>query len=227
MHLAGSRGPRRLRLALLAGSERRGLARFDSQFWLGNYQPTERYVLTPAGSVQHRLGRDQSGYENLFLAGDWIKTGLDAGCVEAAVMGGMQASRAICGVPEEILGEDQTLAQRAAHDAAAERPGGPPAYVDYCGLGTAPHRWTARTPRSTASSCEADQQQARGPLRRGVHGTDGRRVPALRPLGHHVILTFGDVEKIKPKLFPWCEMGIARECQVAFWMPVLAIARQA
>ena len=29
------------------------------------------------------------------------------GCVEAAVMCGMQASRAICGVPSEIFGEDQ------------------------------------------------------------------------------------------------------------------------
>ena len=41
-----------------------------------------------------------------------------------------------------------------------------------------------------------------------------------------VILTFGVVEKIKPKLFPWCEMGHARECQVAFWIPVLGDPRR-
>jgi uncharacterized protein with NAD-binding domain and iron-sulfur cluster len=51
------------------------------------------------------LHADQSGFANLFLAGDWLKTGLDAGCVEAAVMGGMQASRAICGLPASIQGE--------------------------------------------------------------------------------------------------------------------------
>jgi uncharacterized protein with NAD-binding domain and iron-sulfur cluster len=85
-----------------------GDARFSGQFWRANFQSSERYVLTPPGSVAHRLRADQSGYENLFLAGDWTKTGLDGGCVEAAVMSGMQASRAICGVPSEIVGEDDT-----------------------------------------------------------------------------------------------------------------------
>jgi uncharacterized protein with NAD-binding domain and iron-sulfur cluster len=86
----------------------RGPDRFSSQFWRANFQPTERYVLTPPGSVKHRLKSDESGYDNLLLAGDWTKTGLDAGCVEAAVMSGMQASRAICGVPAVIVGEDDT-----------------------------------------------------------------------------------------------------------------------
>ena len=36
---------------------------------------------------------------------DWV-TGINAGCVEAAVMGGMFASRAMCGVPEHIVGEE-------------------------------------------------------------------------------------------------------------------------
>ena len=31
---------------------------------------------------------------------------INAGCVEAAVMGGMFASRAMCGVPERIVGEE-------------------------------------------------------------------------------------------------------------------------
>jgi uncharacterized protein with NAD-binding domain and iron-sulfur cluster len=82
-----------------------GVARFDSQYWRANIDPSERYVLSLVDTSQYRLHADQSGFSNLFLAGDWLKTGLDAGCVEAAVMGGMQASRAICGVPESIQGE--------------------------------------------------------------------------------------------------------------------------
>jgi uncharacterized protein with NAD-binding domain and iron-sulfur cluster len=82
--------------------------RFDSQFWVANFEATERYVLTPPGSVKYRLGADESGYANLFLTGDWIRTGLNAGCVEAAVMAGMQASRAICGTPRRIAGEEQS-----------------------------------------------------------------------------------------------------------------------
>ena len=31
-------------------------------------------MITPAGSVQYRLAADGSGYENLILAGDWVKT---------------------------------------------------------------------------------------------------------------------------------------------------------
>lgn len=82
-----------------------GPARFDGQYWRGNVDPSERYVLSVVGSSQHRLRADQSGFANLFLAGDWLKTGLDAGCVEAATMGGMQAARAIGGYPAVIRGE--------------------------------------------------------------------------------------------------------------------------
>jgi uncharacterized protein with NAD-binding domain and iron-sulfur cluster len=52
----------------------------------------------------HRPGAVVPGLSNLLLAGDWLRTGLDSGCVEAAVMGGMQASRAISGYPASIPG---------------------------------------------------------------------------------------------------------------------------
>lgn len=56
-------------------------------------------------SAQYRLAADGAGFSNLYLAGDWIKTGLDAPCAESAVIGGMQASRAIGGYPKFIEGE--------------------------------------------------------------------------------------------------------------------------
>nr|WP_199043609.1 NAD(P)-binding protein [Dyella sp. ASV24] len=82
-----------------------GAVRFDSQYWRANVDPSERYVQSLVGTTAFRLHADESGFANLFLAGDWLKTGLDAGCVEAAVMGGMQASRAISGWPVSIPGE--------------------------------------------------------------------------------------------------------------------------
>jgi uncharacterized protein with NAD-binding domain and iron-sulfur cluster len=82
-----------------------GQARFDRQYWRANVDPSERYVLSVTGSSARRVRADGSGLPNLTLAGDWLRTGIDAGCVEAAVMGGMQASRAICGYPETIPGE--------------------------------------------------------------------------------------------------------------------------
>jgi uncharacterized protein with NAD-binding domain and iron-sulfur cluster len=81
----------------------KGQMRFDSQWWIANFQPGERYTLTPAGNLKHRLQADQSGFENLFLAGDWIKTGLDAGCIEAATLAGRQAARAIRGQQEKDM----------------------------------------------------------------------------------------------------------------------------
>jgi uncharacterized protein with NAD-binding domain and iron-sulfur cluster len=90
---------------LVDSSGARGVARFDSQFWRANIDPTERYVLSPPGSTAARLGSHDSDYPNLYLAGDWTLTGLNCGCVEAAVMSGLQASQAISGHPQHISGE--------------------------------------------------------------------------------------------------------------------------
>lgn len=90
---------------LVAPPERSGEQRFDSQFWRANIDPSERYVISVVGSSKYRLDTDGSGFKNLYLTGDWIKTGLNAGCVEAATMAGMQTSRAISGYPVVIKGE--------------------------------------------------------------------------------------------------------------------------
>jgi uncharacterized protein with NAD-binding domain and iron-sulfur cluster len=63
-----------------------------------NINPSDRYVLSVPQSVDSRLRPDGSGVENLYLAGDWVRIGLNAGCVEQAVLGGRAAARAITGV---------------------------------------------------------------------------------------------------------------------------------
>ncbi|WP_277184237.1 NAD(P)-binding protein, partial [Caballeronia sp. BR00000012568055] len=90
---------------LISPSNERGALRFDSQYWRANVNPPELYVQSVVGSTAYRITSDGSGFRNLFFAGDWLKTGLNAGCVEAAIMGGMQASRAISGHPAVIRGE--------------------------------------------------------------------------------------------------------------------------
>jgi uncharacterized protein with NAD-binding domain and iron-sulfur cluster len=82
-----------------------GERRLDAQLLRANFQPTERYVMTRAGSVEHRLRADESGFSNLVLAGDWTRNGIDGGSVEAAATSGMQAARAISGRPRRIQGE--------------------------------------------------------------------------------------------------------------------------
>ncbi len=92
-------------LMVAPGSSLVGPERFDTQYWLATLNPSDRYVLALPGSVDHRLGTTGAGFTNLYLAGDYLKTGMNVGCVEAAAMGGMHASRAICGRPEEIIGD--------------------------------------------------------------------------------------------------------------------------
>jgi len=92
-------------------------SRFESQYVRANFEDTERYVLSIAGSTVHRLREDAlvvaarstdrgPGISNLYLAGDWTLNGINGGCVEAATMSGMRAARSICGTPSFISAEN-------------------------------------------------------------------------------------------------------------------------
>jgi len=74
---------------------RKGIERFKAQYWRVNINPSERYVLSVPGSTKYRLKTDESGFDHLYLAGDWINNGYNSGCVEATVISAMQAARAI------------------------------------------------------------------------------------------------------------------------------------
>jgi uncharacterized protein with NAD-binding domain and iron-sulfur cluster len=72
-----------------------GPARLGAQYLRANTHPSERYVLSVAGSTVHRLPpHDPGDYQNLFLAGDWTHNGMNCGAMESAVLGGLLAARA-------------------------------------------------------------------------------------------------------------------------------------
>ena len=100
--LPGTVGPDGFQWDLLCGS---GAGRhadpLDSQFWRANVDPSDRYVQSLPGTDRYRLRSDESGYDNLFLAGDWTDSGLNAGCIEAAVLSGLQAANAVRGRPRD------------------------------------------------------------------------------------------------------------------------------
>jgi uncharacterized protein with NAD-binding domain and iron-sulfur cluster len=91
--------------ALIDPQERSGIDRFQAQYIRVNVDPSERYVLSVPKSTFYRLKPGDSGFSNLVMAGDWTYNVINAGCVEAAVSSGMAASRSICGVPAQIIGE--------------------------------------------------------------------------------------------------------------------------
>lgn len=112
-----ARAPGQFRWEVLVDpSERRALPRgtpadakrFDSQFWIANVNPSDRYSQSLPGSLRYRISPLDYDYDNLTVAGDWTACGFEAGCVEAAVMSGRLAAHAIAGTPrlEEIIGYD-------------------------------------------------------------------------------------------------------------------------
>jgi uncharacterized protein with NAD-binding domain and iron-sulfur cluster len=84
---------------LVASNGAQQRARLSEQYLRANFEGSERYVLSVAGSTSARLRADAMPAGNLYLAGDWTLNGMNAGCVEAAVISGMQAARTIRGVP--------------------------------------------------------------------------------------------------------------------------------
>ena len=83
---------------LLSGvNGQRGASALATQHVSVNIDPSDRYVQSVPGSDQYRLRPDESGYDNLVLAGDWTDCGMNAGCIEAAVMSGLQAANALLG----------------------------------------------------------------------------------------------------------------------------------
>ena len=94
-----------------AGETERGVApagpaRFDTQYWRANVNPSDRYVLAVPGSAKYRISPLDMTYDNMTIAGDWTACGLNEGCVEAAVMSGRLAAHGLAGLPrlEDIAG---------------------------------------------------------------------------------------------------------------------------
>ncbi len=83
---------------LLAGvnGERDAVA-LSTQHLSANVDPSDRYVQSVPGSDRYRLRPDESGYDNLVLAGDWTDSGMNAGCIEAAVLSGLEAANVLLG----------------------------------------------------------------------------------------------------------------------------------
>jgi len=84
---------------------REGPARLGAQFVSPFPSPSNRYVIAAPGTNRYRLRPDESGYENLVLAGDWTLTSLSIGCLEAAVMSGNRAAAAIDATVRPAIGD--------------------------------------------------------------------------------------------------------------------------
>jgi uncharacterized protein with NAD-binding domain and iron-sulfur cluster len=79
------------------GSTGGGPSRLIDQYVRANTDGSQRYVQSLPGTQRFRLRADESGYRHLVLAGDWTNCGLNAGCIEAAVISGLEAANTVAG----------------------------------------------------------------------------------------------------------------------------------
>jgi uncharacterized protein with NAD-binding domain and iron-sulfur cluster len=190
-----------------------GRKRFSSQYWRANIAGSERYVLTPAGTVEHRLRSDESGFENLVLAGDWTKNGVDGGCVEAAVISGLQAARKLTGIDQPIVGE-------SSHWLAPPTAGEPP-YVEYGGRATAPGPFLSLGGKLRGFVLEGDQAKISALVHRMLEVPAGG-VVHYRPFTSKVLLLIGGFDRVYSMVPPFDRWGAVREIMATFWVPVAA-----
>ncbi|MBA3549774.1 MAG: NAD(P)-binding protein [Nannocystis sp.] len=91
-----------LELLAVEGETSTPSRRLDWQHFVADVQPSSLYVLSQPGSTALRLGQAESGVKGLLLCGDWTRTDLNCGCVEAATSSGMLAARAISNEPRTL-----------------------------------------------------------------------------------------------------------------------------
>lgn len=72
-----------------------GKQRLDYQYFQSNVEPSARVTLALPGSINKRLKADESGFENLTVAGDWIDNGVHLACMEGAFSSGRLAAAAL------------------------------------------------------------------------------------------------------------------------------------
>jgi uncharacterized protein with NAD-binding domain and iron-sulfur cluster len=82
-----------------------GEERSAAQYYRGNTSPSERYITTFPGTVEHRIAPGAGLFANLYLAGDWTRNNIEIGSLEGAILSGRMAARAILGGTYALYGE--------------------------------------------------------------------------------------------------------------------------
>jgi hypothetical protein len=68
---------------------------YRDQFFSAAISPSDRYVIAVPGTERYRLKPGGSGFENLFLAGDWTDYGTNIGYMEGCVVSAQKATSAL------------------------------------------------------------------------------------------------------------------------------------
>lgn len=199
------------------GASSPGDVRSDGFHARVNTAPSDRYVLSVPGTTRLRLRPDESGFENVVLAGDWTRTGLDAGCIEAATMSGLMAARHLLGTSERVAGEERSA--RALAEARARRGQlESPRYVERPDELSMRPPFTARGVELVACLLRAPQGRLQRLVDRDLNGP-------LRGAARYRALPFvsfvaADMGKVASNEAEHGRRGFMREIDVGLWVPL-------
>lgn len=216
-----------------------GVQRFDAQFLRANIDPNECCVGSAAGTTRYRLFPQESGFDNLVLAGEATRHGFNTTTIEGAVMSGMAASRAICGQPRTIVGYDflrlkpsqreRRSVMQSLRDCLSSFGRGAtsltpaastlPRFISWVGHGAAslapPGVFTGATAHLFAFESRAAAMQQ---LVDKLLNPAGRGVVRYRTFMDRAVITFMDIQRCTSAIdaIGWLP---GREC--AMWIPLL------
>jgi len=193
-----------------------GEKRFDEQFWQANINLTERYVLALPDTLKYRLEPGQSGFDNLYLAGDWTRVPeINAGCVEVATMSGLAAASALADVDIPVASWDHTGKKNHVHHAHIEQNG--PQFANYGGwISLPPPPSVAEDAEFYAWALKADK----GKLQTFLDGSINKPLHSKRfkPLLSKVFFMIVKANRLYPEPAPYRSEGTMSETDMGFWI---------
>jgi uncharacterized protein with NAD-binding domain and iron-sulfur cluster len=195
--------------ALHAAPEIKGPDRLLAQYIRPNIFPSERYVMSCAGTIEARIRADDTGFANLTIAGDWIDNPQNLGSFEASVMSGKLASRALTGLPKEILRVDPK------NPLLTPPTNGPPRFVEPLGNQTYPGRIDFKDVTLNSFWFEANYDKLAAICRTCFDEPSGGAVSCV-PLSSWMMMSFADMGKGRFDSRP--NMGWSAEKELAFWI---------
>ncbi len=168
-----------------------------------NVNHDERYVLSVAKSTKYRLAPDQSGFDNLFLAGDWTRSKLNLGCAEGATMSGLEAGRSVL----------RALTRGPSSKVVAQA-----RFAEYPGMPVFPPTYHQKDITLFQFALEANPERMNDLVDRLLNPSAGER--PFQAFGKWVLLQSGYIGS-NASDSPWSAYGTGAETSLSFLIPVV------
>jgi uncharacterized protein with NAD-binding domain and iron-sulfur cluster len=192
-----------------------------STYSRANIDPSERYTLSVTGTSRTRMRTCDSGYGNLYLAGDWIQNSQNLGSFEATTVSGMLASRAISGFPQTIKRVD--AARYSSKSQGESSRAGLPKFVEHNGSATFAGGIELNQTRMWAFLLDADRDKLAAWCQAMFDTPSGGAVQVL-PLTAHMMMTVVDIGS--GRFVDADYMGWSKERELTFWIPAVRVEEQ-